>query len=148
MSDRRKKHGLQGLMSKVSSRGLTALDQRSAGARALMEWKRELVADLGGEANLTSQRRTLVELAVRHRLFLDEIDQWLMSQSSLVNKRRRSALPILSTRMQLSDALTRLLTTLGLNRQEPPPPSLQEYLASKEAQPGSEPEPNDAQEQE
>jgi hypothetical protein len=134
MADKRRKHGLRGMMAAISTRGLTAIDGRSAGARALLEWKKELIADLGGEANLTAQRRTLVELATRHRLYLDEIDQWLMSQNSVVVKRRRSPLPIFSTRMQLSEALMRILTTLGLERAEPPAPDLKAFVAAHDAE--------------
>lgn len=135
-ADKRQKHGLNGLMSRVSSRGLAAIDQRSAGARALLEWKRELVNDLGGEENLSAQQLTMVELACRARLYLDHVDAWLMAQHSLINKRRRATLPIVAQRMQLSDSLTRLLVALGLQRQPKPIKSLHEYVQEKESQKG------------
>jgi hypothetical protein len=125
------KHGLRGLMAGVSHRGLGALDKRSAGYRALQEWRQGLERDLGGHENLSEQQRTLVELATRTRLFLDHLDQFLMGLDSIINKRNRRAVPLLTTRMQLSDSLSRTLTQLGLQRQVHVP-TLQEYLASPE----------------
>jgi hypothetical protein len=129
----RSKHGLHGLMSKVSTTGLSAIDRRSAGARALLEWRRELEQDLGGADSLSAQQRTLVELACRVRLYLDHVDGWLMSQPSLVNKRRRAVVPIMLQRMQLSDSLARLLGQLGLRRQAKPVKTLAEYIREKES---------------
>jgi len=125
--------GLHGLMAKISSRGLRALDRRSAGYRALLEWRRELEQDLGGVETLSAQQRTLVELACRIRLYLDHVDSWLMLQPSLINRRRRAVLPIVAQRMQLSDSLARLLAQLGLQRHAKPVPSLKEYVAQKES---------------
>jgi hypothetical protein len=129
---RRQKHGLKGLMAAISTRGLAAIDARSAGARALAEWKSSLERDLGGHEHLSEQQRTLIELATRTRLFLDSLDVYLMGLPSLVNKRKRAAIPALAQRMQLSDSLARLLMQLGIRRQEPPPPTLEQYLTSDE----------------
>jgi hypothetical protein len=83
----------------------------------------ELVADLGGEPALSAQQRALVETAIRTRLFLEHLDAWLLGQSSLVNARRRSALPVFRER------LARQLQALGLERHQPKPADLGEYLA-------------------
>jgi hypothetical protein len=53
-------------------RGLDAIDQRTARARALIAWRAELVAALGGE--LSPQRRRLVEMTTRAALLLDHVD--------------------------------------------------------------------------
>lgn len=45
---------------------------------------------------------------------LDRIDAWLLSIPSLVNKRRRSAIPIVIERQQIAQALVRYLDELGL----------------------------------
>jgi hypothetical protein len=92
-----------------------------------MSWKSELVRDLGGDPS--AQQLTIIELATRVRLYLDAIDGWLMTQPSIINKRRRSAIPILLQRMQLSDALARHLQSLGLQRRLPVQPDLQSYIA-------------------
>ncbi len=121
-------------MARVSTHGLTALDKRSAGYRALAEWRAGLERDLGGRDALSEQQRTLVELACRTKLFLDSLDVYLMGLPSLVNKRRRAVLPALTQRMQLQESLARMLDRLGIQKQEAPPPSLEAYLESEEFQ--------------
>jgi hypothetical protein len=127
------KSGLTGLMARVSVRGLTAIDKRSAGAKALLRWKGELLRDLGGEEGLSAQRKTLVELACRLRLYLDHIDAYLMTQPSLVRKRTRTLLPVVHQRQQLSDALAKLLRDLGLERKAVPVKSIREYVSELES---------------
>lgn len=76
----------------------------------------------------------LVELTCRTRLFLDHVDAFLLGLPSLVNKRRKSMIPILRERQALVDSLSRLLGQLGLERQATPMPSLSEYLSAKKAE--------------
>jgi hypothetical protein len=127
------KSGLTGLMARVSVKGLTAIDKRSAGAKALLRWKAELLRDLGGEEGLSAQRKTLVELSCRLRLYLDHIDAYLMTQPTLVRKRTRTLLPVVHQRQQLSDALAKLLRDLGLERKAVPVKSIREYVSELEA---------------
>ena len=127
------KHGLRGLMARVSARGLKALDGRSAGYRALVEWKAELLRDLGGEESLSTQEKVLVDLALRTKLFIDHVDLFLMEQESLVNKKRRSAYPILAQRNSLVNVLVNVMGQLGLERREKRVGSLAEYLEAREA---------------
>jgi hypothetical protein len=105
-----------------------------AGARALLEWRRALVADLGGPAVLSAQQMALVEVTTRTRLYVDHLDAFLMHQKSLVNAKKKTALPVLLQRQQLADSLARYLTTLGLHRVATRAPTLQEYLASRNGQ--------------
>jgi hypothetical protein len=101
-------------------RGLAAIDRRTAAGRALVTWRSELLQDLGGEAASSAQKRALVDLAVRTKLYVDSIDAWLVAQPSLINARRRALLPVLRERQQLADSLARLLGQLGLARVEKP----------------------------
>jgi hypothetical protein len=128
---KRSRHGLAALMSRVKVRGLAVIDMRTSAARELMRWKAELLRDLGGEENISTQRLALVDMAVRTRLFLSHIDAFLLAQSSLVNKRHRTVLPILRDRMTLSDQLARLLSQLGLDRADTPVQSLAKYVEEK-----------------
>jgi hypothetical protein len=128
---KRNRHGLTALMSRVKIRGLAVIDMRTSAARELMRWKAELLRDLGGEENISTQRLALVDMAVRTRLFLSHIDAFLLAQSSLVNKRHRTVLPILRDRMTLSDQLARLLSQLGLDRADTPVQSLAKYVEEK-----------------
>jgi hypothetical protein len=128
-------------MQRVSAKGLGALDKRSAGYRALAEWRSGLESDLGGVEHLSSQQKTLIEMATRHRLYLDHIDSFLMGLPSVINRRSRRALPILTTRMTIDAALQRTLLALGLKRTEHVP-TIAEHFAAKEVENDeSEPEP-------
>jgi hypothetical protein len=115
---KRSRHGLTALKSAVKCRGLSAIDTRTRAARSLMQWRSELLRDLGGEENLSAQRIALVDTAVRSKLFIDHVDAFLLEQKSLVNRRARSVLPVLHERQTLVDSLVRLLGQLGLNRVE------------------------------
>ena len=74
------RHGLNALKARVMVRGLQAIDGRSAPARALLAWRKELVGDLGGEEAISAQERAVVGLAVQTKLLLDSIDAWLLAQ--------------------------------------------------------------------
>ena len=136
MTERRpySRHGLNALKARIKVRGLTAIDQRTAAAQALLAWRREILDDLGGEAVVSAQQMALVEAAVRTRLYVDSLDAWIMEHGSLVNARRRSVHPVVRERQQLVDSLARLLSLLGLQRVKPAPVSLQEFLAEHEAE--------------
>jgi len=85
----------------------------------LKAWKADLVADLGGEEAVSSQERTVVDMAVRTHLMLERVDRWLLQQPSLVNKSRRQLFPVVLQRQQWADALARYMTTLDLERRVP-----------------------------
>ncbi len=123
--------GLNALKARVKVRGLQAIDRRSAAARGLLAWRKELLADLGGEAAVSAQQMALVELAVRTRLYVDHLDGWLMEQPTLVNSRRRAVLPVLKERQALVDSLVRILGQLGLERKAKPVVDLQTYLTRR-----------------
>ncbi len=149
------RHGLSALKARVTVRGLHAIDMRTAAAQALLAWKQELLRDLGGEENVSAQRITVVEMVVRTKLYIDHVDAWLMEQDSLVNRRKKSLLPVVKERQALVDSLSRLLSQLGLQRVPKAIPSLQDYLRTMEAEkavttasPATEPEPGDTIEQE
>jgi hypothetical protein len=44
---------------------------------------------------------------------LDSVDNWILTQPSLINARRRAILPVVRERQQLSDALSKYLCGLG-----------------------------------
>ena len=125
------RHGLNALKARVKVRGLGAIDERTAAAQALLAWRRELVADLGGEEVVSAQQQALVELAVRTRLYVDSLDAWIMEQPSLVNARKRAVHPILLQRQQLADALARYMTQLGLECRVKEVRDLRTYLAEQ-----------------
>lgn len=130
----RTRTGLRALKSRVTVRGLAAIDRRTTAARTLLDFRRELLDDLGGVHAITAARLALVEIAVRTRLYLDHIDAFLMEQPSLIVKRARlrgRLLPIVEQRQRLAESLARLLGQLGLERRTPEPLDLREYLARR-----------------
>jgi hypothetical protein len=126
--------GLNALKARVKTRGLDAIDKRTSSARALLRWKAELAEALGGSENLSPQKAALVDLAVRLRLFLDHVDGWLLERKFLINTRKKSVIPALLQRQTLADSLARTLNHLGLERVPKPVPSLQEWIAKKDAE--------------
>ena len=74
---RRPRTGLNALKARVKVRGLAAIDRRTAAARALLAWQDEVVAALGGEENVSPQKRALVELTCRQKLYIDHLDGYI-----------------------------------------------------------------------
>ena len=110
------KHGLTTLKRAVNGLGNRVIDKRTATGKALAKWRADLIADLGGDDTISTQRVALIDLAVKSKLLLDSIDTWLLTQPTLVNVRKRSLIPIVLQRQTLADGLARYLTQLGLER--------------------------------
>jgi hypothetical protein len=130
--------GLNALKARLTLRGMSAIDRRSAPARATLAFRSELVAALGGEADLSPQKRRLTDMTARAALLLDHVDAWLFQQRSLVNARAKTLLPVLVQRQALADHLARLLDKLGLERARPPL-SLTDAIEQVKTTNGSEP---------
>lgn len=112
-----RRHGMSLLRRSVREQGLVrTVDSRTAAGRALMEWRRALLDDLGGEEALSTQRLALVDVATRTKLFIDSVDSWCLEQDSLLNKRRRALYPVVLERCRLADSLLRTLEAIGLDR--------------------------------
>ncbi len=110
------KHGVYALDRRLKEGGLGAIDGRSSIGRALSKWRSDLIRDLGGDTAISTQQEALVDLAVKSKLLLDSIDAWLLQQPSLVNKRKRTLLPVVRERQALADGLAHYLSQLGLER--------------------------------
>ena len=127
------RHGLNAPMARIRLRGFNAIDRRTAAARETLAFRGELIAALGGEAQLSPQRRKLVDMAVRAALLVDHVDAWLFEQRSLVNARARTLLPVLVQRQALADHLARLLDKLGLDRMPQKITDLAKYVEQRYA---------------
>jgi hypothetical protein len=124
------RHGYHTLRAKVAARGLAALDTRTAGAKALLAWRGDLYAALGGQDAVTPQERMLIEGVVRQQLYADHLDAQLMSlRGGIGGPRRKVALPLLRERRALQDSISRMLAQLGLERRAKPVQPLHEMLA-------------------
>ena len=109
-------HGLTVLKHAINGLGNRLIDKRTVTGKALAKWRAYLIADLGGDDVISTQRLALIDLAVKSKLLLDSIDRWLLTQPTLVNARKRSLLPVVLQRQTLADGLARYLTQLGLER--------------------------------
>lgn len=122
-------HGVHTMKKALKQLGSRAIDRRTSMGKALAAWRAELLADLGGIENVTTQELALVEESVTTKLLLDSIDSWLLSQPTLINKRTRGVIPVVRDRQALVATLRGLLSDLGLKRRTKAGPSLGEYLA-------------------
>jgi hypothetical protein len=110
-------------MRSVRKVGAAAIDRRTRLWRDISAFREGLIADLGGEDNLSAQQMAVVELAVIDRTLLMLIDGFVFGQrdpdnplSNVLNKRNRTLYPIILQRQQIADALTNRLARLGLDR--------------------------------
>ena len=127
------KHGAYTLRKAVQTLGSRALPSKSTAlGRALHEWRAGLVADLGGDAAVSTQQLALVELAVRTKLLVDSVDAYVLGMGSPVNKRKRCLHPVVRERQALVGQLQSLLRDLGLERRAREPEDLRSYVASKQ----------------
>ena len=112
------KHGFNTLKRAVLILGKRAIDGRSAVAKALKRWRLELIADLGGRDNLSTQQYAVIDLACKSKFLLDSIDGWLLTQDTLIVGRRKAKtiMPVVIQRQQLADGLAKYLNMLGLER--------------------------------
>jgi hypothetical protein len=111
-----RKHGLYTLRRALIDLGSRAIDGRSTVGVAMRRWKAELIQDLGGEDSISTQQEALIDIAARSKIMLDSIDNWILSQPTLINSRKKSMLAVVQQRQTIADGLTRILKDLGLAR--------------------------------
>ena len=133
LSEKTSRHRLQTLKRVAKELGSRAIDRRTGLGKALTRWRQELIADLGGPDAVSTQQRALVDLAVTTKLLIDTIDRWILTQSTLINARKRALLPVVLQRQQLADSLARYMNLLGLERRMRPVQDLRTYLAERYA---------------
>lgn len=121
-------HGISLMKRALKAGGARTLDRRTRVSKALDQWRDQLVSDLGGSEQISTQQRAIINVAVKTKLLLDSVDAWLLQQPSLINLRKRSVHPVVLQRQQLADSLIRAMVQLGLERKAKVLPSLTEYL--------------------
>jgi hypothetical protein len=114
-------HGHYALKRALLQGGTKAINHRLSVIKELIEWCDNLVADLGGKDNVSVQQEALIEMTSRSKLMLNSLDNWLLSQPSLINRKKKSLIPIVLQRKVIADGLLRLLKELGIARVTPPP---------------------------
>jgi hypothetical protein len=129
-----RKSGFHGLERALTKGGLSALDGRSAAARAVGRWKAAVEADLG---DLSTAERTLLDAAAGDVALLAVADSWLREHAeTVINRRRKTFAPLVAERLRVASHLADLLRTLGLKRRAREV-NLREYLASRPASPSA-----------
>jgi len=108
------RHGLNPLKKALYTLGNRHLDKRTAAGRALVEWRDDLIRDLGGD--VSTQQDAIISLAIKTKLLLDSVDVWLLQQDTLIIKRKKAIIPAVQQRQVLADALARYMGMLGLAR--------------------------------
>jgi hypothetical protein len=141
------KPGTQRLKSAVKVLGSRTIDQRTTVGRALMVYRQELIADLGGAENLSRQENLLIEEVIITTLLLSSVNAWLLSQKSLVSKKTRGVIAAVRDRNSLVLTLKGLLESLGLKRRAKPISTLADIVAEyaakeKQAEPPAEQSPS------
>lgn len=107
---------LRELRRRVAIRGLRVLDRRTSGAQALLAWRSELLAALGGESELSPQEVVLVEQVTRLRLFLDHADSFLLAMPSIILNKKKKMVPLVKDRLAIAAELRATLSMLGLKK--------------------------------
>ena len=80
-------HGYTVLKRAINGIGNRLIDRRTVTGRALAKWRVDLIQDLGGD--VSTQQSALVDLAVKSKLLLDSVDTWLLTQPTLINKKKK-----------------------------------------------------------
>ncbi len=84
---RNTRHGLSLMKQALREHGTWAIDRRTSLGKALDHWRDQLVSDLGGAEQVSTQQLAIVNVAVKPKLLLDSLDVWLLKQPSLWEKR-------------------------------------------------------------
>jgi hypothetical protein len=101
-------------------RGLAVVNRRTKAARDVVNWRAELIAELGGETSMTPTRLTRIETLVRTKLLCEHLDAQLLEYDTLFSRKRGTLRPqvkaILTERNRMAEALERGLAALGASR--------------------------------
>lgn len=100
---------------------------------AMAELRARFIADKGGEENVSTAERILVDLAVAAAFKHEAVSRYLLTLPSLVDKRHRRVWQVVRDANALAAHLQGLLRDLGLERRAKPVPDLAAYVAQRTA---------------
>src|SRR5262249_48836841 len=105
------------------------LNFSSSGGEQLRKRFIELLNHCGGEHLVSAVRRRIIERVVFTEYQLDCLDLYLVELGPrIVNRRKRTSIPIVRERDALVSMLTKLYDQIGLDPTKPPIPTLAEYM--------------------
>lgn len=128
-SDGRQTHGGHTLKRAVMQLGSRAIDRRTTVGRQHAAWRADLVSDLGGLSEISTQKSALIDEVVLTKLMLSSINAWIVSQPSLIHRKSKSVIAAVKDRNSLVAVLRTLLADLGLERKARPRKTLSELLS-------------------
>src|SRR5215831_7517211 len=107
------------------------LNFSSSGGEQLRKRFIELLNHCGGEQFVSAVRRRLIERVVFTEYQLDCLDLYLVELGPrIVNRCKRTLIPIIQERDALGSTLTKLYDQIGLDPTKPPIPTLAECMAA------------------
>lgn len=121
-------HGAAMLTRVLRTVKLDTIDQRSAAGVFMRRAREDLTNQLGGD--VSAAQAILIEEAAKTALIVKAVGDYILRQETLVQG--ESLLPVVMQRESLVANLTRILTTLGLERRARPVESLHDYIAARE----------------
>jgi hypothetical protein len=99
--------------------------------QAMAELRAQLIADKGGEENVSTAERMLIDLAVDAYMKKQSVAAFLLTLPELVDKRRRRVWQVVKDDVSLGTHLQSLLRDLGLERRAKDVDDLHSYIAGK-----------------
>lgn len=90
----------------------------------------EMIADLGGESEITASQKIIISAIRQNLIFLSLVNEWLAQQPSIIDVKGDILSPLNGFYLACQNTVTRNCRELGLKRVSPVD-SFEKYLASK-----------------
>ncbi|MCJ7525852.1 MAG: hypothetical protein MUP71_11640 [Candidatus Aminicenantes bacterium] len=90
----------------------------------------ELIADLGGEQEITASQKIIISAIRQNLIFLALVNEWIAQQPSIIDIKGEMLSPLNGFYLACQNTVTRNCRELGLKRVSPVE-SLESYLAAK-----------------
>src|SRR5215468_10499531 len=124
-------HGYYRRKIKLEAGSFEDLNFSSSGGEQLPKRFIELLNHCGGEHLVSAVRRRIIERVVFTEYQLDCLDLYLVELGQrIVNRRKRTSIPIVRERDALVSMLRKLYDQIGLDPTMPPIPTLAECMAA------------------
>jgi hypothetical protein len=120
---------------------LDTIDHRSKVGSALRRIRTDLVAQLGGEDQITPALAILIDQVAIKAVITTSVGNWLLSQETLVDPEHHELVGVVLQHDTLQRTLAVLLDKLGLRRVPAPVEDLRSSIARREATKERVPEP-------
>jgi hypothetical protein len=109
-----RKSGRYALEKSLKRDGFSVLTRRQR--EAVREWRDQIIVDRGGRQQWSQLQLMQLERFIITEILIQSIDSYLMTQSSLVNRRKKSLYPVVVERGRLAELSLKLATAIGLDR--------------------------------